>query len=485
MARLPFKPNWGRKPKTMAAVLYYMRKKRRESIYPTDAISMFSALDLHLNPGDRVAQWPAADSSMPPLEQPDPLLQPIIGPNGGVIPSSPTSGEFLKGGIWPSGNKVTVLVLFIHHQDTNGSVVGSDPSAGTDRASLSHWGTDQSYFDWGNISSTVGSPGRIEFTYDPPLFSLTTSGFRKDGPDFAAFIDGELRTSKQNTSNYSGGSILTHITAPGQTDASMSEILELAVWDRPLSDQEILDVHTAWMQRWIKPIRVAHLDATALNLVDGSSVDTWGPFTAVGTAPLYVANSLNSEASVQFDGTGHLGFDFSHTGDLATFAVFIPKTGGSEDFAGYFSYGGTGNDWDDPGHFVVSKTPSSELNVRSTEACNSFIPDKLGYPMLLEVHRRNGLMSVYINGKEISKDCDPGSDLSIERVLIGSRILSGIDDPAFRGICNVGEFIMMKGPVSDVDIQKERDRLLDKWFDVTFESEPVTFNDERIIHFGE
>ena len=229
---------------------------RAETIPDQDLISWFSAADIPGDYGDKVGLWDPRRPGMSILTQSDPLLQPIKGPYGGLLPEAPDSGQHLQGGDWCdplAANAMTVLVCFILHELTNGALLGSNPSTPDNRASMSHWGDGDTYLDWGDIVS--GGPGRLSFTYQPALLELTTTGMRKDGPQFDAFIDGVYRTGRTNTTNYtgdgtSGGMLMTHVVAPGQTDSAMAEILEIAVWDRPLTDLEVKAVHDTWMQKY-------------------------------------------------------------------------------------------------------------------------------------------------------------------------------------------------------------------------------------------
>jgi len=217
-------------------------------------LSWYVSNDIQGAPNDKVASWPAIVGS--DLAQSDPLLQPIKGPNGGLLPEGPTTGQHLMGGDWCdplAANQMTTLVCFILHDLTNGALLGSEPSDPANRASISHWSDGDTYMDWGDIVS--GGPGRISFTYQPPLLQVTTTGMRKEGPQFDAFIDGALRMGSSNNTNYTGdgttgGRLLTHIVALGQTDSAMLEILEIAVWTRPLSDDEIQEVHNVWMNKY-------------------------------------------------------------------------------------------------------------------------------------------------------------------------------------------------------------------------------------------
>lgn len=232
------------------AINFYNKDLGRQWIeenYP-GPLCAYEAVDLNGSQGDRVSEWVATRSGVSSLVQNDPAYQPVIGPNGGVSPADINDQAHMVGGEVPSGD-ITVLIYFVQHGSTNGALVGSDPSSGDDRFSMSHWGDDQSYWDYGDIGG--GASGRLTFTYEPPNGERTFSVLRQDGNTLSAIIDGGVVASKSNTTRYSGGKLVTHITALSAPENTWyGEILAIAVYDKALTDEQIQRIRGRWQARY-------------------------------------------------------------------------------------------------------------------------------------------------------------------------------------------------------------------------------------------
>jgi hypothetical protein len=259
MAKLRLKPNWGRFPNVTAAALYHNRMRRHERIDSNEegifegVVTLLSSLDINQEVGAYLSVWPARIGE--DLVQVDRALQPMVGPNGGVLPEHSTSGQHLNGGSWGEFSEfMTAMVFFITHEVTPGAVLGSDPSTAEDRAAIIHWPGGSSYVDWGNITSDVDNIGRLDWAYLPPTLDFASTAMRKNGSDFDAIINGVVEATKLNNTNYTGGRIITHIATLGSTETAMTEILEIAVWDRSLTDQELEEVHNYWVAQYDYPI---------------------------------------------------------------------------------------------------------------------------------------------------------------------------------------------------------------------------------------
>jgi len=203
---------------------------------------------------------------------------------------------------------------------------------------------------------------------------------------------------------------------------------------------------------------IGHFDATELSLSDGSSVSTWpdesseGNDLSAGTAPTYRSSGINSNPSVEFDGTN----DFLDVGTTTfpsprTVVMAVEHTDGSDDFAVPFD-GGTTNEHRS---FVTSSSGNVRFVSGSTDISDATDARDTTSIFLFEADGADS--RIRRNGQTLVTGGNTDSDLTGFTVGVRGDTSSNFY-PGF-----IGELLVYNRKLTSSEVNGVESHLSDKW----------------------